>query len=405
MKGTRRPILPNRYHCMGCMTCGDACPNSCITFELMRDGHYMPKIDRERCVRCLRCEKVCPAIHSEKNKSTESSPFASWTKDKKLLKRSSSGGTFAQIASEFILRGGYVAGATITGVDVNHILINDINELHKLQGSKYIQSVTTGIFNAVLCKLKERKNVLFSGTPCQVAGLYNFLPQKLWANLYTIDLICHGVPSRNDLKMYLEHHDTKISQIASFRDKTWKFGYAMTLIDEAGNKVQDDNNYFYDSFNSNKTLRWSCYNCPFKDGLQRQSDITIGDFWGAKRFDEQKSKGLSLTIIHSQKGKKLFESSDIYKEEIRWEECLPKNKDYFNRRNFFKYNPLRLLYPKLIKSCDFKTIKALYGKPEGKVKLIFKPLIFFDKIVYYIDYRYKISVVKSMLCQIKRLGL
>lgn len=371
----------------------------------MGDGHFMPIINKSECVQCLKCEQVCPAINIIRNKSTFSLPFASWTKNKELLMKSSSGGVFAQIADEFISQGGYVAGASISGVDVYHILINDLNDLNRLQGSKYIQSVTTGIYKDVLSKLNDGEKVLFTGTPCQVAGILNFIPKKLWNNLYTIDLICHGVPSRNDLSLYLTNHDTIITQIVSFRDKTWKYGYAMTLTDEDGNKVQDENNYFYDSFNANKTLRWSCYNCPFKDGLQRLSDITLGDFWGAKRFNEQKTKGLSLAIVHTIKGHRLFKSSDLHKEEISWEECLPKNKDYFYRRNLFKYHPLRRLYPLLIKSCDFNTIKVLFGKPEGKVKLVYKPIMLLDSIINYIDYRCKQRAVKKMLCKIKKLGL
>lgn len=397
--------LPNRYKCTGCMTCGDTCPRHCISFEFMGDGHFMPKIDNNLCIHCHKCEMVCPVLCKNKELSTESFPYASWTYDDVLIEKSSSGGTFAQMAKEFLQTGGFVAGASIDGVDVKHILIDKISDLYLLQGSKYIQSITIGIYHEVLNRLKDGAKVLFSGTPCQVSGLYNIVPKILWENLYTIDLICHGVPSRKDLTLYLEDHNTKISRIHSFRDKTWKYGYAMTLIDINGDKVQDDRNYFYDSFNSNKTLRWACYKCPFKTGLQRQSDITIGDFWGAKRFEKQKTKGLSLCIIHSSKGQKMLENSNIHREEINWNECLPKNKDYFNPRNFFKFHPLRLLYPKLVSSCDFETIKILYGKANGKIGLRYKPIKHLNSIFQFIDYRYKLRVVNKMLCEIKKSGL
>lgn len=401
----KKVSLTNKYKCTGCMTCGDTCPKHCISFELMGDGHFMPKIDNNQCVRCHKCENVCPVLNRKKELSAKSYPYASWTNDDVLIKLSSSGGTFAQIAKDFIQNGGYVAGASIDGVEVKHILIDSLNNLHLLQGSKYIQSITSGIYNEVLGKLKNGAKVLFSGTPCQVSGLYNFIPKNLWNNLYTVDLICHGVPSRKDLSLYLDSHTTKIKQILSFRDKSWKYGYAMTLIDLNGNKVQDERNYFYDSFNSNKTLRWSCYKCPFKTGLQRQSDITIGDFWGAKRFDEQKTKGLSLCIVHSSKGQQLLETSNLHREEISWDECLPKNKDYFNPRNFFKFHPLRLLYPKLVNSCNFETIKILYGKADKNVGLRYKPIKYLNSFFQFVDYRYKIRVVNRMLCEIKKLGL
>ncbi|MBR5086221.1 MAG: Coenzyme F420 hydrogenase/dehydrogenase, beta subunit C-terminal domain [Muribaculaceae bacterium] len=398
----KKSNLPNKYKCIGCMTCGDICPKHCIKFELMEDGHFMPKIDYNLCIQCHKCEKVCPVLNKNKGLSTKSSPFASWTNDDILIKKSSSGGTFAQIAKDFILSGGFVAGAYIDSLDVKHILIDNIDDLHLLQGSKYIQSRTCGIYNEVLNKLKEGKKILFSGTPCQIAGLYNIIPKKLWENLFSIDLICHGVPSRKDLFLYLDSHNPKISKIQSFRDKTWKYGYAMTLIDENGCKVQDENNYFFDSFNANKTLRWSCYNCPFKTGLQRQSDITIGDFWGAKKYEDQKNKGLSLCIIHTLKGQILLENNNLHYESIDWEECLPRNKDYFNPSNFFKYHPLRKLYPKIVKSCDFETLKILYGKPESKVSLKYRPLLFINSIIQYIDSKYKHKVVNKMLCKIKK---
>lgn len=395
-------VLVDKYHCTGCMACGDICPKRCISFELMRDGHFMPKIDKHLCIHCHKCKDVCPALNHKKELSAKTIPFASWANDDNLINLSSSGGTFAQLAKEFIQNDGFVVGASIDGVEVKHILIDKISDLHLLQGSKYIQSITTGIYNEVLRRLKNGAKVLFSGTPCQVSGLYNFIPNNLWNNLYTIDLICHGVPSRKDLSLYLDSHSTKIKKILSFRDKSWKYGYAMTLIDINGNKVQDDNNYFYDSFNSNKTLRWSCYKCPFKTGLQRQSDITIGDFWGAKRFEDQKTKGLSLCFVHSSKGQQLLENSKLHREGINWSECLPKNKDYFNSRNFFKFHPLRLLYPELVNSCDFETIKMLYGKADKNVGLRHKPIKYLNSLFQFVDYRYKRRAVKKILCEIRK---
>lgn len=393
--------LPNSHKCTGCMSCGDVCPKDCIHFAIQKDGHFMPIIDKNECIDCLRCVNVCPVNGIKKELSLKSTPYASWTNNDKLINLSSSGGTFAQIAEDFIFSGGYVAGAVIERTDVRHIIINDINHLYRLQGSKYLQSNTNGIYKQVLSLLKNGKKVLFSGTPCQVVGVYNVVPQKYWTNLYSVDLICHGVPSRKDLDRYLKSHEKRIVSIESFRDKSWKYGYAMTLIDEDGNKVQDEKNYFYDSFNANKSLRWSCYKCPFKTGLQRVSDITIGDFWGAKGFDEQKKKGLSLSIIHTDKGQKMIKSDRIEIKEISWEDCLPGNKDYFEPQNFFRFHPLRMLYPKYINTKDYKTINDLYGKPNN-VALKYKPFLFLNSIIQYIDYHYKKRAVKKMLCKIKQ---
>lgn len=237
MSAKRYPVLPNIHNCTGCMACGDSCPHRCISYPEGKDGHWHAVVDKSKCIQCLRCEDSCPVLKRKKPLSTFSQPYASWSKNTDLRSASSSGGTFAQIATRFIQNGGYVVGAVIDGVKVKHIVINRLEDLHLLQGSKYIQSNTHGVYAHVKQLLSAGEKVLFSGVGCQVAAIYNFLPQRLWENLYTIDLICHGVPSPLDLKRYFDMHDAKIVEIKSFRDKSWKAGYAMTCIDKDGNIV------------------------------------------------------------------------------------------------------------------------------------------------------------------------
>jgi coenzyme F420-reducing hydrogenase beta subunit len=382
------------------MACGDVCPKQCINFPLKGDGHWHPVVNHDCCIQCLSCEHACPVLSKQKELSAASRPFAAWTNDDAMRLRSSSGGTFAQIAQRFIVDGGYAAGAVIDGVEVKHIVTNNVDDLPLLQGSKYIQSNTHGVYSEMKELLKNGNRVLFSGTGCQVAAIYNIVPERFWSNLFTIDLICHGVPSRYDLKRYLDMHDKKIIKINSFRDKTWKFGYAMTCTCEDGSIVRDDENYFYSAFNNNKSLRWACYNCKFKTGLQRCSDITIGDFWGGNQFMEQRSKGLSLCIIHSEKGKELLETSDLENHEIEWEECLPKNKDYFYANNLFRFNPIRWLYPVIIK-CGEKTIKHYIGSIElSRKKHIL--LILLDSIFQHFSLSINNKAIKKILCRLKK---
>ena len=154
------PKLPNTHKCAGCLACGDVCPTECISFPLMGDGHFHPHIDKNKCVQCLSCERVCPVLNMRKGLSERSQPYAVWSKDTKLRLKSSSGGVFGQIAKEFLSSGGYVAGATIEGLNVKHIIIHSVDKLPLIQGSKYLQSETVGIYKAVR-KLLDKKRKFF----------------------------------------------------------------------------------------------------------------------------------------------------------------------------------------------------------------------------------------------------
>lgn len=382
------------------MACGDACPKQCISFPLGADGHWQPKIDMNRCIQCHSCERACPVLHRKKELSVQSVPYATWTNNDGIRRLSSSGGTFAQIATSFLLEGGVVIGARIEGLDVRHILIQEIEDLPVLQSSKYIQSDTQSIYNQAKECLKVGKKVLFSGTGCQVAAIYNFIPEKYWNNLFTIDLICHGVPSRYDLWRYLGMHDKRIVGIKSFRDKSWKIGYAMTCIAEDGSMIRDDNNYFYNAFNNNKSLRWSCYNCKFKTGLQRCSDITIGDFWGGEKFQEERKKGLSLCVIHTNKGRALLSKTNIVVRETSWEECLPKNKDYFYPNNIFRYNPFRWFYPYLVRHLSDQVLNHVIGSNGNTESKKYIPLVLIDVIFQHFNYFLAKKAINKILWKV-----
>ena len=396
----RKPKLPNKHQCTGCMACHDACRMSCINFKLGSDGHFVRAINTDKCISCHKCEKSCPALKAQKGLSTESTPWATWCNNDGLRNLSSSGGTFAAIAQKFIQDGGIVIGAAISGTNVGHIAVSDTADLYQLQGSKYIQSDTRNIYKYALKQLADGKKVLFSGTGCQVAAIYNFIPKKLWTNLYTIDLICHGVPSRLDLGLFLKNQPKKVIEIKSFRDKSWKFGYAMTCIADDGSILRSDDNYFYAAFNNNKTLRWSCYKCPFKTGLERRSDITIGDYWGAKGFEEQTTKGVSLTITHNSKGESLLRAANLEIHRTRWEEAILHNKDYYLPLNLYKFNPLRWLYPIAVSSFSYSTMRKIYGSQDISSFLYF-PLRAVEAVFQHYNYQYSIKSYKKILCKIQ----
>lgn len=397
------PKLPNTHKCAGCLACGDVCPTECISFPLMGDGHFHPHIDKNKCVQCLSCERACPVLNMRKGLSERSQPYAVWSKDTKLRLKSSSGGVFGQIAKEFLSLGGYVAGATIEGLNVKHIIIHSVDELPLIQGSKYLQSETVGIYKAVRKLLDKKKKVLFSGTGCQVAAIYNVIPKKLWANLYTIDLICHGVPSRYDLNIYCRMQKKKIVRIDSFRDKMWKPGYAMTCTCDDGSKIRSDINYFFEAFNNNKTLRWACYECKFKTGLNRCSDITIGDFWGNKKYFAELPKGLSLCILHSEKGNQMLCNEGLYIDKATWAESIFKNKDYFLPTNYYKYHPLRWIYPYLVKYAS----NYFLSKYIANIKIdgcFYFPLRIVDSIFQHCNHKNVCKQITKMLWAVKNIS-
>ena len=382
----KTPLLPNKKKCTGCMACSNSCPKQCVSFILGGTGHLYPKVDKSKCINCGRCEKVCPILSLSREKSIKSKPYAAWTKDDNLRLHSSSGGFFAQVATEFIENGGVVCGATMFGTRVKHIIVDSVLDIPRLQGSKYLQSDMTNVFNRLKDILKEGKRVLFSGTPCQVAAIYNFIPSHLWENLTTIDLICHGVPSPLAMDIFEKTCENGIDRIDSFRDKTWNpwnKGYGMTHVSHSGEKVRSKtkDNLFLSLFSYNKVLRPSCYHCQFQQGLQRHSDVTIGDFWGIKRFPEQHEIGISLVISHSKKAEELLKSPFLNKHVSNWQESLPGNYNYYFSHNIFYYDPLRYIFPFAVKNFKDDIIFKLYGNKIKSRLDWFYPYLLFEVLL------------------------
>lgn len=306
--------LKDENICTGCMACVNVCPEDAISIHIKKDGFEYPCIDRNKCIACNLCVNTCKSA----NEITLQMPkvvYASWTKDESIRLTSSSGGVFTVLAEHIIEKGGYVFGAAFnSNMDVAHKCINEQNEISQLRGSKYVQSSIGWCYRNIDKLLKEQKIVLFSGTPCQVAGLYAFLGKKEIKNLYTIDLICHGVPSPKVFKAYKkvleERFESKIQKI-SFRDKNrgW-FEFSIRIMFENKAIYQKFNlkDPFFVGFLRNLYLRSSCYKCAFRH-FERCADITLGDFWGYQdtcKADMDDDKGISQVMINSKNGGKLF---------------------------------------------------------------------------------------------------
>lgn len=327
IKQNRRISLASAKVCTGCMVCADACRHKALNMLTGADGHKYPQVNVELCIACGACEKACPVQNRMLYGTNQgcSEPWAAWSVDKQLITQSASGGVFAAIATHVLQRGGYVAGAVCTGKDVKHIVIDNCKDLHRLQGSKYQQSDTSGVYKQVKKLLIDENTVLFSGTGCQVAALLQYLGKK-YDRLLTIDLICAGVPSSLVMSRFCQE-ERMVPEHIRWRDKEngWQHGLQLTITANGlEEKWKTQNCFFGGGFLSGMTSRWSCYNCRFT-GTDRQSDLTIGDYWGCREWKEQWYDGVSVLIVHSAAGKVLVENSRLATRPTTWEDCTRKN--------------------------------------------------------------------------------
>lgn len=309
-----------KSNCCGCYACENVCPANSITFSFDEEGFWYPEVDKSTCINCGRCVKVCPCINPPKSIPVKTT-LACNAKDKVELMTSSSGGAFAVLARTVINQGGYVCGAAFDeDFSVIHKVIDSQSQIKELKGTKYVQSKIGTSYSEVKDLLTRNKLVLFSGTPCQVAGLKTFLG-KDYDNLITIDLICHGVPSPMVWQEYLaEISDRKKLTSVNFRNKENGISSAtMSFTFDNGTTLESavSDNPYYIGFIKNYYLRPSCFECKFK-GMKRCSDITIGDFWAVKEyypeFDSQ--YGTSAVIIRTEKAHELFKSANTEFEKI-----------------------------------------------------------------------------------------
>jgi coenzyme F420-reducing hydrogenase beta subunit len=315
------PELAKYKDCTGCMACVDSCSQSALFCSINDEGHLVPALEGDKCIQCGICEKACPIV--SKFPYTESplaNAYASWAADEEIRYRSATAGAFAALAQKILSECGYVCGAAIVdGLHVKHICIDNEKDLHLLQGSKYSQSDATGIYKTVYNHLKSGAKVLFSGTGCQVAGLYGFLGKRKYEGiLYTVDLICGGVPSRLLIDKFVENEPYKTARIISFRSKEggWSpkgFKYNLKVEDHEG-RVHDytsKRNLVTTGFACEMTNRYSCYECKFA-GANRKSDFTIGDYWGVADYQEQHYNGVSVIIAHNEKADLFLHTCNQY---------------------------------------------------------------------------------------------
>lgn len=335
-------VTEEKNKCFGCRACANICPVSAITMKEDDEGFFYPIIDNNKCTNCGLCKKACPSLNKSKTYlSNNKNPdcYALMADDETRLV-SSSGGAFTLIANWIFEQGGYVCGVAFVGQNVQHIIIDKKDDLYKLRGSKYVQSDTNTVYSQIKDLLNQDKYVLFTGTPCQVAGLYSFLG-KDYEKLYTVDLICHGVPPQKVFDMYLADTIQKDDVFAhtTFRDKKagWTVYTTTTTTGKHyyGGSLSKDT--YLQAFINNMCLRPSCGTCPYTS-TQREADITIGDFWAIERFDKNlnDNKGTSVILLNSHKGRELFSSI-----KNNFVVCREVPLEYASYYNITLYTPLK----------------------------------------------------------------
>ncbi len=306
-------------NCSSCAACANVCARSAISMQLDAEGFYRPVIDAEKCVQCGACERACPWSTPVENPNVaDVSPktVAAYAKDESVRLQSSSGGIFTVLAERILDDGGVVVGvAQVAPTRFGHIVVDNKSDLAKLRGSKYVQADAGLVYREVRSLLKAGRKVLFSGTPCQVAGLYAVLGNAASADLITVDIVCHGTPSVKVFEKYvreMEKTDNSALNSINFRDKSegWS-GYVLLHRFRSGKSVSvhHGRSKYMRLFLSRICQNVSCDDCRYRK-LPRIADITLGDYWGISKYHPEMNdnKGTSVVLLNTEHGKALFES-------------------------------------------------------------------------------------------------
>lgn len=425
-------LITDKKDCCGCWACVQRCPKHCISMNEDEEGFLYPKADASLCIECGLCERVCPVIHQDEARDPLE-VVAAKNPDEEIRRLSSSGGVFTQLAVQVIERGGVVFGARFAADwSVEHAYAETIEGLAAFRTSKYLQSKIGHTFAEAEKFLKAGREVLFSGTPCQIAGLRHFLRRE-YPLLLCVDFICHGVPSPGVFRQYLEEEKEKFArqgdgknsvlshlkplfsergslkrlpeveiESISFRDKTlgWKkFSFALTLskASAAGEKIQFllskplNRNIFMRGFLADLYLRPSCHACPAKH-LKSGSDITLGDFWGIAQLmpDYDDDRGVSAITVNTEKGRVALHSTDADLREAKWDDLCRLN-------------------PAMIRSCRIPVKRDLFFANRHKgirrdVSALLRPTCKerVKRIIYRVAYKCLTPEVRQRLKQLLR---
>ena len=408
--------LKDKSACCGCSACATACPKQCISMREDEEGFLYPSIDKSVCIDCGLCEKVCPVIHQSEARRPQK-VYAAINPDEAIRLQSSSGGIFSMLARQIIEEGGVVFGAKFNERwEVVHDYCDTLEGLAVFRGSKYVQSAMGTCYRQVHSFLQDGRKVLFSGTPCQVAGLHRYL-RKDYDNLLTVDIVCHGVPSPLVWRKYVEALQSRPKGVAGkntvlssslnvipvitgieFRNKLngWKkYGFVVrghadgqeacknsvfTSGIEQSILIQEshEENLFMRGFLRDIYLRPSCYACPAKSG-KSHSDITLADYWGVEHQHPEMDddKGTSLVLLNTEKGCHSFYDlnttilESTYRQALSGNPSIEKSVTQPSLRNFFYKNFQQGEFAAAIQ----KTLKKIGPSFADKVRFNVKQLL------------------------------
>lgn len=300
--------------CTGCGACQASCPTSCIELREDEEGFARPVIDFDRCIECGRCKRACHVCsHVDLNSILDARLVAA--NSKRLYGNGASGGLFGVIAEAHMRKGAHIFGARFEDdFSLNHREVGNLGEVKQFQGSKYVQSDMSSVFECIKNQLTQGEKVVFSGTPCQVAALRSYLGGECVERLATIDLICHGVPSPGFWRKEVSYLSTRMSdgvlRSVLFRNETKydRYGYAFFLTGEDGSmRIPWQKDVYYRLFMESASLRECCYSCPYATS-ERVSDLTIGDCGSIDKYSFFDDVGIgTLTLANTEKGRKLLE--------------------------------------------------------------------------------------------------
>lgn len=373
--------IDDKSKCCGCTACKNICPQKAIEMKEDEEGFLYPIINKDKCINCGLCKKICPILNKVPEKKFKQKAYVVNNKDENIRSQSTSGGAFTAIAEYVIDNDGVVFGAAFDKVfNVEHTYVSTKEDLKKFRGSKYVQSDLKNTFHEAKEFLDNGKIVCFSGTPCQIEGLKRFLGKE-YEKLITVDIVCHAVPSPKFWRMYLKYQKNKlkISNISNikFRDKSnYGYKYSTMSIDYDDKKYYEgvETDPFLRAFFDDLSDRPSCYNCVFKKQY-RVSDITIWDCFTIEEFDKEldDDKGTTRMLIHSNKGKKLFENikNKFYYREIKPEILVKGVKEMYIS---VKENPNRIRFWKDINSMEPEKVIEKYF-PVNTIRVKFERII------------------------------
>ena len=344
------------HDCCGCRACVDSCPTSCIEMTCDTEGFVYPKVNIDYCIKCGKCKSICPILHDNAKNISDDVAYAYVAENRETVKGSSSGGAFSLIMDGVATYSDFVIiGAAFDGLEVKHTFVTDRASSEIFKKSKYIQSNTSGIYKITKRYIMENKMVLFSGTPCQVAALKNYLGRD-YKNLITVDIVCHGVPSQNCFFEYVSDLERRYKGNILSAEFRYKRNFddikpdprTLNLYFEDGKCINLDisESEFLYAYYTGLIYRPSCETCKFACP-DRTGDITLGDYWGIEKVlsNLNSLKGCSLVKFNTEKGKFLI---DLFREngvfiETKWsfacvenyQLCFPAT-PHRNRNKFFR---------------------------------------------------------------------